>query len=430
MSLRRTICLLGLPAVTALLLTTSDPAGSRPLPPLEQSAYVWQRAWTASVTEAAANAPAELGRLIVLAGHIDWNGPAPRVVAVHPDYGALSRTGRPVGLAVRIAARRAPLLSGDPALARISQLARQVLAEARAAGLNPVELQIDYDSPERRLDEYRAWLAVIRGAIAPTPLTITALPCWLRHAECRPLVRATDGFVLQVHSLDRPAAPGMPGEPGLIDVPAARRAVHRAAGLGVPFDVALPTYAVVAAFGPGGRLLGLDAEGPPRDWPRDADLREVRADPATLAALVREWHAGRPRTMRGVIWYRLPVPGDRHNWSRETLAAVIRGEAPKPALEARAALTDGGRLIDVSLVNTGLIDIDLAPVRVSVRLTPDGVESRDGQAGFLPAPDPAGIVFSAPAGRGSRWLRPGERCAVGWVRLAAAGQVEVQVASR
>ena len=68
------------------------------------------------------------------------------------------------------------------------------------------ELQIDFDAAESKLAGYREWLVALRSRVGTTRLVFTALPAWLRHEEFRALAQAADGFVLQVHSLERPAA--------------------------------------------------------------------------------------------------------------------------------------------------------------------------------------------------------------------------------
>ena len=79
-------------------------------------------------------------------------------------------------------------------------------------------------------------------------------------------------------------------------------------------------YGYLIAFDAQGKFIGLSAEGPAAAWPEDVRTREVRAEPAAMVELVREWTARRPEAMLGVIWYRLPVEGERLNWPWRTLA--------------------------------------------------------------------------------------------------------------
>ena len=78
------------------------------------------------------------------------------------------------------------------------------------------------------------------------------------------------------------------------------------------------------ATDPQGRLVELAAEGPELRASAGFTMREVRADPADIAELVR-WlqdHAAKP--LHGIIWYRLPLAEDRLNWHWRTLEAVIQ----------------------------------------------------------------------------------------------------------
>ncbi len=38
-----------------------------------------------------------------------------------------------------------------------------------------------------------------------------------------------------------------------------------------------------------------------------------------MAGLVRGWTEGHPKELTGILWYRLPVAGDRNNWTWPTL---------------------------------------------------------------------------------------------------------------
>ena len=42
------------------------------------------------------------------------------------------------------------------------------------------------------------------------------------------------------------------------------------------------------------------------------------ADPHAMADLVHHWQQSHPRSMTGLIWFRLPVASDRMNWRWET----------------------------------------------------------------------------------------------------------------
>lgn len=350
------------PLLAAILLAAALP----------HQAYVWQRNWDDAVTRAVTNTATALDRIVILNAEVAGN----RTVTITPDYAALRATGKPIGLALRANASSTITVA----------LATNILATARAHGLAPSELQIDFDSPESKLDDYRRWIAPLRDAIAPTPLFITALPCWLRHeTEFRRLINATDGFVLQVHSIDANTRT-------LCDTDAARRSIAQASRFGKPFRVALPTYTH-----PSG----------------------LRADPVTLAALVRDLTGTPPEHFTGFIWYRLPTDNEKLNWRWPTLAAVIAGRTPQPSLAVETRQTQPG-LVEIDLANRGDADA-LADISVAIRWRDAALSACDALAGF----DTSTSVNETNATRfvGNPRLAPSQRRTIGWLRFRDAKEV-------
>lgn len=352
--------------------------------PLPHSAYVWQRQWTEPVRTALTNAAPALTGFVALA--------AENSTRFNPDLATLRATGKPFGLAWRIGTGA----TGSP------DFAAALLTKTGAT-----ELQIDYDCPESQLDTYRQWLTTIRAQVAPTPVTITALPAWLRQPAFSNLVAATDGFVLQVHSFDST----------LCDTGRAARAVAQAAQYGVPFRVALPTYGYVVAHDRTGKFLGLAAEGPARNWPASAVISEVRAEAPALAALVREWNTHRPPNLTGVIWYRLPITTDRLNWRWPTLAAIIAGKIPQPVLVAELRRPQPG-LVELDLLNTGTANA-FTNTSITVRWRDATLLACDALAGFAMT----GSETNAARFVGNPRLAPGERRVAGWLRFRETKEV-------
>lgn len=392
--------------------------------PLSQDAYIWQRNWNEPVRRAVTKAGRSFDVLVALVAEVSWETGRPRIVRIDPDYAPLLAAGGHVGLALRIGAYSGPFAAtGEPA-ETIAALAAEQLARANAAELIPVELQLDFDCAEAKLDGYREWATAIRARISPTPLVITALPSWLDRREFRRLAAATDGFVLQVHSLERPNRPDQPMT--LCDPAAARRAVEAAGRVGAPFRVALGTYGYVVGFDRDGKLLGLQAEGPALSWPADAELRVLRSDPEAAAAMVRDWHADRPATMRGLIWYRLPTDADALNWRWPTLAAVMAGRTPRGKLHVETVRPEPG-LIELFLVNAGDADAAL-PAAVEASWPDAQLLAGDALTGFqLERGGPCEICFRRRSDAELQWLPPAERRMLGWLRLAVDTEVEAHV---
>ncbi|HOX06821.1 MAG TPA: DUF3142 domain-containing protein [Planctomycetota bacterium] len=405
-----------------VLVSSPAPAAGGAMP---QEAYVWQRSWRPAVREALARAAPRMDGFTCLAAEVQIRNGRPTAIRVLPDWPALAAAGRPVGLALRIGPYRGPFAEGDALADFLAGQAAELLREARAGGVQPAELQVDFDCAESDLDGYRRWVQAIRERVAPVPVTVTALPCWLKHRSFARLAAEAGGYVLQVHSLERPRSPE--ADAVLCDADSARRAVESAGRIGVPFRVALPTYGYVMAFDRGGRFLGVSAEGPMAAWGPDVRLRELRADPAAMAGLVRDWTESRPACMTGLIWYRLPVESDVLNWRWPTLAAAMAGRAPVASLKAELGRPEKG-LVEVVLANAGEADGPPGAV-VQVRWSAGELLAADAIGGFdLSGRNASSATFSSPTGA-ARWrLAPGQSRAIGWLRFAGEPEVKADVA--
>jgi hypothetical protein len=409
----------------AILLLWSVRAFASDSLQLPQDAYVWQRAWTESVTNAVATLASDFGELVVLQAEVTWQRGAPQCTRVDLDYSALRSTGRAVGLALRIGSFPGPFTEENSQTRYLSTLAQSLLDEAVANELQPVELQLDFDCAESKLDGYLVWLAAIQRAVRPVPVTLTALPSWLGHSEFKELVEVADGYVLQVHSFERPRNPNT--KLTLCDPGAAKQAVAEAVAIGRPFRVALPTYGYLAAFNPDGQFIGLSAEGPARNWPATAQVIEVQANPNELSRLVHEWSTNRPPTLLGVIWYRLPVAGDAMNWTWATLEAVMAGAEPRSNVQAMIRRVQPG-LIEVDLVNSGAADatgVFSVIVRWvnTRRIAADGIHAYQVQY-----PGPAAAQFQLAGGEDK--LRAQERKTIGWIRFDGDPEVKAELHER
>ena len=293
--------------------------------PLRHEVYVWQRAWLKPVRDAVSQRGTNFAVLTVLGAEISWKDRKPQLVRVPVDYETLIAMKRPVGVALRIGSFAGPFEMNDVAGLFVVVKAAALVSAGRSNQIELAELQIDFDCAESKLDEYRVWVEAIQQRVAPLPVTITTLPSWLDSRAFRRLALVATNYVLQVHSMERPVS--FDASLTLCDPRAASRAVEQAGRIGVPFRVALPTYGYQLAFDTSGKYLGLSAEGPRPNWPATAQVRQVAANQNELGKLVRGWTHSRPAAMRGVIWYRLPVDGDRHNWTWRTLQRTMQGEA-------------------------------------------------------------------------------------------------------
>jgi hypothetical protein len=390
--------------------------------PLTHEAYVWQRAWTAPVRDAIVQHASQFSGLTVLSAEVSWKGKQPQLIRVPLDYSVLTNAPCPVGLAFRIGPCPALIATNETTTAFLAEVAASLIAEARSHRLAPRELQIDFDCAESKLDGYRAWVEAFRRKVAPLPVSITALPSWLDQPAFNRLAAAAEGYVLQVHSLQRPRALDAPFT--LCDPASARRAVERAAQVGIPFRVALPTYGYLTAFDAGGRFVGLSAEGASKTWAAGVQLREVRANPVELAQLVQLWAANRPAAMRGVIWYRLPVSDDALNWRWPTLSAIVAERFPRESFRVETRRVEPG-LVGISLINDGDLDIS-SRLTIQVRWRNARFVAGDGLREFeLVDGGPSTVKFQT---RTEPCRLPaGVKQDIGWLRLSEDREVQIEM---
>jgi Protein of unknown function (DUF3142) len=331
-----------------LLLAFGLESGRRPAP-LRQRAYIWQRDWTPAVSAAVRQAGPHLDGFLVLGAEVAWKDGTPHVLRPRVDWVALRETGQPLGIALRIGPFDPfDLMAREESTQLLAELAKSLVAEARENGVPCAEFQVDYDCADRKLAAYRSWLPALRAAVKPVRFVITTLPAWLDdEAEMTRLVAGVDGFVLQVHSVPTRDS----GErAALFDTARARRWVGRAAKLGRPFTVSLPTYSALVGYDSHGRSLGMALDGVQPSWPAGTRVVEFVSDSAELSRLVAEWRTARPAGMEGVAWYRLPVGSGERTWRWPTFAAVMEGREPAHRLQV---FTAGGNPVDLSLANAG-----------------------------------------------------------------------------
>jgi hypothetical protein len=422
------IALVVLLCAAALVLWLLPPTVPHITGQFRQDAYIWQRRWTDSHAKSLDQAEGKLNTVVALAAEIEWKAGEPRAVRVNIPYDTLRGENFAFGLALRIGPYSGPFDSSGPITTAICDLAQSLVKKATDAGVKVSELQIDFDCAESKLDGYRTWIDALHARLGSLPIVITSLPSWLDSKAMARLVEATDGFILQVHSLERPKS--STAKFTLCDPVAAKRAVEKAGRLPAPFRVALPTYGYLVAFDSSGKYLGLSAEGPSRSWPADAVVKTVSADASQMAQLVQGWTKERPSNMAGVIWYRLPIDEDRLNWRWPTLAAVMSGRSPQPQLHAEVRHPERG-LVEVDLVNAGDADASLDSAKVQLDWSDGRVLASDTSDGFQPVSGDSQQSLLMAVEPGAAQLPPrigaGDRKTIGWIRLDREQEVRAHV---
>ena len=391
--------------------------------------YVWQRAWTPQVCDSVQQHAASFSQLIVLQREIAWKNSAPQIVHVPINYNCLRSVADhcPVGFAIRIGMFGGPFSKTDQTTQILLFAINAMIQEARTNQLEISELQTDFDCAESKLIGYREWIDAIHSKFAPLRIVITALPTWLDHPDFANLAKSTDGFVLQVHSFERPKNFETPFT--LCDPAKARKALEKAASLGIPFRVALPTYGYTVAFDGKGTFVGLSAEGRAKTWPANVRTREVRADAEEMAKLVASWNTHPPKNYRGIIWYRLPIEGDLLNWKWPTFQTVMEGRVPKGNLNLKVQKPEKG-LVEIRLQNNGDNDLSLTDT-ILIKCPKTKLLAADALRGFeFVDTHPETVQFRPRQFFPSLTLRPGDECFVGWLRFSQETEVQCEILSK
>ena len=288
-----------------------------------------------------------------------------------------------------------------------------MLTEAHRRGIEPVELQLDFDAATSRLDVYRALLQAVRREVRPPKLVITTLPDWLRSPAFAALVAETDSYVLQVHSLEKPGT--IDDDFTLCDPAKAMAWIERAAQLGHPFRVALPSYGYRLVFDAAGKFTALEAEGPTQKWPEGFSRRAVIADATEIAHCVQLLLATPPRGCEGLAWFRFPTADDELAWAWPTLRSVMQGRIPPARLVLQGMPAVNGTL-DLILANTG--ETNAEPVAFRVTWQDARLLAADALAGWqLEREGPTTLIVRPPPHGSNGSLRPGDTLQVAWLRF-------------
>ncbi|WP_325918760.1 DUF3142 domain-containing protein [Pseudomonas frederiksbergensis] len=381
-------------AVAALFLSGCD----QPAPTvLDQQLYVWQRQWTPAHEGALRESRRDFSSLRVLALQAF---PGAGWSRARIDPALLKADGRPLVAVVRLDGQLKSL-DQDEVIAQIQQM----LGDWQAQGLAPLGVEIDHDAGNARLPAYRTFLARLRQVLPTTlQLSITALPAWLDSPELPGLLATVDSSVLQVHAVSDPRQ-------GLFDPEQARRWAERWGDVTTrPFYLALPAYGV-ALLTPENGAPVVESEVP---IDRGGERRELLADPQQVAGLTAKLRADPPVQLAGIIWFRLPLAGDRRAWSLTTLGAVARGDR----LDSRMRLhvEERGGLYDIRLVNQGNLD---SPWPQRLTLAVGACDGVDALVGYTLQQTPGVLTFTRiKEGR----LAAGAQRAIGWARCTKIDQ--------
>lgn len=378
-------------AIATVLVTTLVAGCSASHEPFSQQAYIWQRTWTAAVSEAVREVPPSISAWRVLVAQMDVGGGWQRF---DPDVSALEAGHLPLIAVIRI--------DGQRRVSDTERLASDILASFRTFPPGVWgELEIDYDCPTHGLGQYARLLTRIRSRLpADTRLSVTTLPTWITSDRLPDLLNIPNESVLQVHSVIDPHR-------GLFDPTLARAWIEAYARVSPrPFYVALPDYGSRVEFDARNRLVDVISEdeevGPERAG------EELQASPVPLGEFLSALRTNHPSAMRGVAWFRLPVAGDQRIWSTETWRRVMAGQVVMPHL-VTTVLRDNYGAYQLRLSNDGTADAPM-PHRIVV---PVGCLAADGEDLYEIQRSEEETVWRLSA---ERWLAAGQSVRVGWIR--------------
>ncbi|MEK1908099.1 MAG: DUF3142 domain-containing protein [Pseudomonas sp.] len=385
-----------------LLLSLLGLAACSPPHALDQQLYIWQRQWRPAHAEALAQSHADFSTLRVLALQAH---PEAGWARAYPDLQLLKRDGRPLVAVVRLDGQLPQL---DPRA--IGEQIASLLHDWQAAGIQLAGLEIDHDCATARLPAYATLLRDLRRQLpAELKLSITALPAWLASDQLEQLLASVDSSVLQVHAVSDPRR-------GLFDAEQAQHwAEEYAARSPSPFLLALPAYGVALLDSPAGAPR-VEGEAPLR---QGGARRELQADPQHVASLLAELRNDPPPGLSGIIWFRLPLAGDRRAWPIDTLLAVVRGQPLRPALNVQ--LQQNGPISELHVFNNGTLPSAL-PARIE--LPAQDCEAADGVGAYRVETSPQGLRFTR---QHPGQLAAGSQRALGWARCAQIDQGAMHV---
>ncbi|CDF96447.1 hypothetical protein BN844_4331 [Pseudomonas sp. SHC52] len=362
-----------------------------PAAPLDQQLYIWQRQWTPAHASALRQSHQDFSSLRVLAlqafPRAGWS-------RARIDPALLKADGRPLIAVIRLDGQLGTL-DRDEVIAQI----QQVLSDWQTQGLTPVGVEIDHDAGNARLPAYGTFLSQLRQTLpSALRLSITALPAWLDSPALPGLLETVDSSVLQVHAVSDPRQ-------GLFDPKQARHWAERWSKVTRrPFYLALPAYGVALLTQESGAPV-VESEVP---IDRGGERLELLAEPQQVAGLAADLRAEPPAHLAGLIWFRLPLTGDRRVWSLTTLGAVARGDKLDSRLTLAIEEKDG--LYDIRLVNRGNLD---SPWPQRVTLAVGACDGVDALAGYTLQQTPGLLTFTRiQEGR----LAAGAHRAMGWAR--------------
>ena len=206
------------------------------------------------------------------------------------------------------------------------------------------EIQLDCDVPESKLSAYADFLKQLKAQAGKHTFSATLLPCHLKHPGLKAVLDQLDYAVLQLHALEIPE--DLPREYRLFDFTIADRAILAMKRFRKPFRIALPSYAYTVHYEKDGKFRRMSAEN--ELPPRPDEIRKTALPEWNEILKLRQRH---PELE--VVWFRLPLKGDRLALEAENLLRLNQGKLPRT--EAEVIYRHDQACTDVYWKNHGLL---------------------------------------------------------------------------
>ncbi|MCH7423732.1 MULTISPECIES: DUF3142 domain-containing protein [Shewanella] len=338
--------------------TSSSKADTVAQRELSQEVYVWQRQWRDANQSALVESQSTFNgvRILALQAHPKPNG-ADIWFEVQVNHTWLQADPRPKVAVIRLDGQLTRLNNRE-ALQKILAL----IQDWQAKGTRLAGIEIDHDSASSKLAAYNAFLRELKSQLPHSlKLSITSLPAWMSSSEFPALFDNIDELVLQIHSVSDPRL-------GLFDATQGWQWVEQLSRLAkVPYLIALPSYgSAVYSTAAGYRVESeVPMQMPLADTASSQHLarQELMADPLVLQSFVKKLHTFADTKLKGIIWFRLPLEGDKRVWPLSTLIAVAKQQPLAAHIELEILSqantgsaqheAPGSRLFQLVLVNKG-----------------------------------------------------------------------------